>query len=704
MIESDAKKRHRESLSCAFKRRYVLAFVLIIAFLAITVFTTQGLSIFNNGVTMMNDLEFYLMVSASLLTGIGLLVLAFKNFKIKANRTLMVVCFVLLVIDIVAVLIFPSSINNEKYGFYWTYSITNNERIRYIFGWVVGDLALYIFVGVIPALFRSHRAIDFWLWVGIGVGLLLIIASFIKESDYWIGLFKGSYSPNGVCSLANNKNTFGFAVFWAFNCALILYSKYHRVPYLILIVFLALITGTIQCKTTIASVGIELMLTVIYFPIVGWKKRKKSQIIYLSIMACSAITITLIAFFPIKPLEGLSQVIKEMMKSIFSLSDGTMTGRTDIWERVFSNMVEHPTILLFGTGDGIFEWFVMASSPDHYMDGYLGIAGHNGFLYVWGRFGIIGVLVYLFGIGYLIYDAIHALKVRKDKWIGILLIVIFGFLAHSMAEDDALLDMRLKGMMFLGIIWWPLFISRRNWALKRGNVSPMPLEQAETTKRRDLSVLDVLKTSYTVSLFLLVLLVGLAPMYASAYGGVKFNNVYSLSGLTIICLLTPLLIAELKLKNDKRQPVGFTIIHWFVVFTVAVGIIVAFVSETIAYPISIGIVLLLLLFIGGSKQDSKGVGFKDIVPLIIKIVIGLAVVALAHSLCLYLDRSLITKTSIVAILCVYIGLVVLGFSFFPSLKDWNGALDVIGSKIESQYEKDDELLLDKADRRINLFC
>ncbi len=684
MIETREKKPKFNSLLAeSFTRRYLFAFVLIIAYLAITLFTTQGLSLFNGGVTTMTDLEFYLMVASSLVFGCGILVFAFRQFEVKLNRPLLVICLVLLVIDIVAVLIFPSAINGEIYGYYATYSITTGERIRYIFGWLVGDLALYVFVGVIPFLFRSHNGVDFWLWVGMGVGALLLVASFIKENELWKGLLDGSNIEARPSSLTNNPNTFGFAIFWSFNCTLILYSKYHRFPVLIIGVIFALMSVGIQCKTVIACIAIEVLLTGVYFPIVCWKKRRKEAISYIVVLAMLVAFIALVAFVPIKPFENISKIIKSVAKKLLTLSGGSLTGRTQIWAEVFGNMVQHPTILLFGTGDGVFEWFVYASATGM-TEGLAGFPAHNGFLYVWGRFGIVGIVVYLFGLGYLFYDTIHAIKVRKDYWAGSILIVLIGFMAHSMAEDDALLDMRLKGMMFLGVIWWPLLISRNDW-LNRKNGQP-ELKQVPLTSSENLSVIDVLKTSYTISMPILVVSVGFAPLYETIFDGCKFNNVHSLTGLALLCFLAPLLAAVIYLQFKNGNKWKAEIILWSSVFVALWGLIFGFVSDTVVYPIALGALLLFLLIFGALGLKPNKIKFIEIVPLILKVLIAFAIIVLSHSLKAYLPDA-ITNSSVAALFLLYLSLTVLGMTSVSKFSAWNGDIDILGSRIEATYEK-----------------
>ena len=94
-------------------------------------------------------------------------------------------------------------------------------------------------------------------------------------------------------------------------------------------------------------------------------------------------------------------------------------------------------------------------------------ASHNGFLMVLGRFGIVGLLVYLALLVYIVVEIIKSAKVRGDGWIGVLLAVLVAVLIHSLFEDTVLLDFRLKGMMTLGIIWIPVGISKRDYEDKK---------------------------------------------------------------------------------------------------------------------------------------------------------------------------------------------------------------------------------------------
>ena len=693
MADCEIKQNTIKSLiSKGFSKRYVLIFALLILYITFTAFTTESLSIFNGKVSDMNDLEFYLSAASSLLFGGAILYMAFTSFGAKLNRPLFVICSILLVIDIVAVLTFPKTIGNQGV----VYSIKDSERARYIINWLVADVCIYIFIGIVPYIFKSHTAVDFWLWVGIGVGLLLIFASFFKDKDSWKLMLSGK-QINGLLSLTNHKNTFGFVLVWGFSCSLILYAKYHRPPYVFLCVLFALMSFAVSSKSTIATLGIETALTIILFPIVCWKKRKKGQIIFLSIMGFWTIFLILVAFAPIAPLRGFSDFLKAEVKNLFTFSGGNMTGRTVIWKGIFDGFKNNPTIMLFGAGDGVFEYFVGTCAPEYVYLNYK-LAAHNGFLYVWGRFGLVGLLVYLVGLAYIIYDTIHAIKVRKDVWLFVIFIVLFGFLCHSMAEDDALLDMRLKGMMFLGIIWWPLSISRRDWNRKKSQ--SLLTEEPKIINVTKHSSLDILKTSYLVSTILFVVLVGLAPLFETAFGTCSFNNKYSLAGLTVLFLAGPLLLLVGKKLRDANEKTRY---FFHTVLTLAFfvwGFVVGMIADSLMYPLVLIGVFLLALISGGMGLKFEKPALKEMYPLLIKIFIGVIVVGLSHCLNAYLPSE-ITKTCLVILLCLYVSIDVLAFSLLSKVKTYNGSIDVIGLNIESLYENKFDEIDTKANERIN---
>ncbi len=676
MVDEEARQgRLKKLIASGFSRRYVLVFVLLILYIAFTAFTTESLSIFNGEVSNMNDLEFYLMASASLLLGAGIIIFAFKSFNAKFNRPLFVICAVLLVIDIVAVSTFPETISAN----WMTYTIHNNERIRYIFNWLVADVGIYIFIGIVPYIFKSHTGVDFWLWVGIFVGVLLTVASLITEQEAWKSMFSGG-NFEGLKSLTNNKNTFGFAILWSFNCSLILYAKYHKPYFLAFCIFFVLMTVATVCKTSIATLGIEVLLTMIVFPIISWKKRKKGQIIFLSIMAVCIAIVLLIAYVPIEPLKGLSKLLKDELNLIFHLSGGTMTGRTDIWKGIFAGFKAKPTVLLFGAGDSVFEYFVGVYAADGMT---AKLAAHNGFLYVWGRLGIVGLLVYVFFIGYIIYNVIRAIKVRKETWMAVLFIVLFGFLCHSMAEDDALLDMRLKGMMFLGIIWWPIGVSNRDYKLSICKEAQK--EKVKITTLEKITSLDVLKTSYMISMVLFVVFVGLAPLFETAFGSCLFNNKYSLSGLTVLFLVGPLLFYEAKELKDSGNKICFIMHTILSAFVVVIGVVVGATINSLSYPIAMTFVLLFVLTEGAIGAKFQKLSIKDVYPLLIKVFVAVLVVGLSHCLNAGLPAETM-KTCLVAMLCLYVSLEMLVLSIFPKEKFYNGAAGFLEANFESKHE------------------
>lgn len=683
----------------SFQPRYVIAFVLIVAYLASVAFTTQGLSLFNpGGVTYMTDLEFYLMVGICTVLGVGLFVFANKQFKIKVRLPLLVICLVLLVIDIIAIKLFPDEINNPDYGVLWTYRVQPAERTRYIFGWFVGDMALYLFCGVIPYLFRSHKTVDFWLWVGVGVGILLIVCSLVIEWDWWKALLTGHPLGWRPKSITNYQNTFAFAVLWSWMCALILYGKHRTYVGFIGMLLLSAIIIVLQVRTCVGAAGIAAILAVIWLVISGWKKRRGRQIVLLSGVGAFILLLVFVAFVPLPAITNLGAMIKNLAHSMFTFSGGTMTGRTDIWKAVLYNTVKHPTIFLFGTGDGIFEWYVTASAGVAEPGITYGFPVHNGFLYVFGRFGVVGLLVYIFGLAYIFKDIHHAVKVRGDKWMVVVGVALICYLIHSIGEDDALLDMRLKGMMGLGIVWWPLAVSKRDW-LRKQSLLPVP-EKIEIADRKSITPTDVLKFAYAISMLLLVCFVGLAPYYKTIFGSCFYNNKYTLIGLTITLLVAPLLFAEVRMQHKEGNALHF----WVHLSLSSVIVIWAFVlgltSNSMFYPIAISVSLVFLLLEGAIGANLRELKFKEFIPLFVKVLIGLASVCLAHALHGNLDEALITRTTTVIILIVYLSLNALGLCFYDKPRSWIGCLDLLAARTEVIYEKVAQRQLDRFEKKV----
>lgn len=694
--------------------RYFVTFIWFIIYLTITIFTTQGLSLFNpGGVTHMSDVEFYTMFSASVLLGVGLIVYGMRFFKVKISWAIAALALVLIAIDAIALAFLPDSISaNPAYfpDYQVTLEISNAMRARFFCSWVASTIGIYLFLAVVPKIMYSHRTMDFWFWVGVFVALGLLIASYIKDFQIYNDIFH--FNPATVdpdfnisdlrpFSLCNNANTFGFAVFWGLCCTLILHAKYRRPINFILGVYFLFSIILIGSKNSIFTAGVVSILYLIWALATGWQKRRAQQIVIIVVVLAIGLFILLLFLVPIPALRPIRDIVALIFKIMAGLSGGNFTGRVRLWNIIWGELTARPTSLIFGIGDGAWEYWLSTilnwGNPD-------AACTHNGFFMVLGRFGFIGLAIYLALIVYICVKIYRSVKIYQDKWMSVLVIVLAGIILHSMLEDTTMFDFELKGVMTLGIVYLPLGISRNEYLLHRKAIANNEGYRLQPRRRieveRKPGATDTMKLAYFISMGLMVLTVAFAPLYKDIFGSCFFFHRSSLIGLMVTFLLCPLLFVVAHMQADKGRKAISTIYIVFGLLVSITSVVVAFATRPVVYTIVLAVVLMIALILG--IQGTKGSTFRwsQLWVAFVYIAIGIAFVGISHYLSGHGYVSRDNRSIIVYLGALYLAIQFLLLVFPAKQRLFAGSLVVPIHYLEWQYEKIAVRRLIKGDERI----
>ena len=691
--------------------RYFVSWLWVVVYLAVTIFATQGLSLFDpGGVTNSTDLEFYLLFVSSIILGLGLIAFGMRYFKVKINWVLLGFAIVLLAIDIVAVELFPDHVQADPSVFteYQCYfDITNSLRSRLICGWVAGLLGLYVFLTVFPKIFRSHRTLDFWLWVGVCVAAGLIIASFFVDADTYRTMFTVKHSevtdPDFIfprpSSITNGPNTFGFAVLWGVMCALILHAKYRRFPLFLIGVFYLLMLMLIGSKTCIFACGVMGIIYVVWSIITGWKKRRRQQIALICFLVAIGGLVALFFLLPVESLKAAQETIGDYFEKMANLSGGDFTGRVSIWKEIWKHMKANPTFLVIGTGDGVWEYFVAAIT--NWCDFNLGCS-HNGFYMVLGRFGFIGLAIYLAMIVWIIIKIARAIKVYKEKWAWVLYIILIGIIINSLWEDTALLNFELKGIMTLGVTFLPAAISEVGYLNNEESVTEAPTTNRKAIARIvKITATDIMKMAYIISMTLMLVVVGFAPLYKDVLGSCFYNNTNSLVGLAVTFAVAPFVYTEARMQKDCGHK-GFMIALLTINSAFIVGsLLAASFTASMIYPIVVGGAYFLLMVAGLIKTKGSSFIWRNIWCLFVNLIIGAVFVVISHYISVSGWININGRDAIVRLLGLYISVQLLLFALPRTPRVWGGAFCQPFDRVEKAYEKISYRRLIKGNERIN---
>ena len=232
-----------------------------------------------------------------------------------------------------------------------TFSFSLSDRF-------LAALAIFVWLAVTYALvfvynrYRLNK--ESYRWVAkvylIAVGLMCLIDVFV-ELDKIVAIFNGTYQGGGLEFFFGNANIWSLLVFAGILTTSLLSYKgfklYYYIPMMALYTFNILTT----CATTIYISSAIIFVYSLYEIFTNNKDNKKQRFINLFIFIGSISTVVLLFVILVNAKVPMFYNLWAFIEhSIFHKDFLTMTGRVDIWKKVWHLLSNNPLDLIFGLG------------------------------------------------------------------------------------------------------------------------------------------------------------------------------------------------------------------------------------------------------------------------------------------------------------------------------------------------------------------
>ena len=340
-----------------------------------------------------------------------------------------------------------------SYSGMWDFIITFSPRDR-----LMASLQVVIWLAVIYALvfvynrFRLNKESYRWLAKIYLFGtLLMCLIDIFIEGNVILGIMDGSYEGDGLAFFMGNSNVWSLLVFSGIISAILLCYKRYRWYYHVAMIGLTVFNILTACATTIYVTFLAVTCYTLYEIISHYKADKKQRRKWLfRYFGIAAGTILLFAILVLVKVSLFVNFWSFIYHQLFVKDFATLTGRTDMWQRVWGFMSRNPLDVIFGlghqTGSLIYQEYM----------GHTVKSAHNAFLEIFLRYGIIGLLVYLGIIGLTIYCLVLHFKKKNYRFAVIYGICFLSIMFHSMTESTTLFTPNIGGLYFSFVFVLPV--------------------------------------------------------------------------------------------------------------------------------------------------------------------------------------------------------------------------------------------------------
>jgi hypothetical protein len=649
---------------------YLFVFLTLIAYLAVTAFLEEEIAFFDPVYTsLMNDWEYFLTLSCSLLLGVFMVYLSIKLFNVKPNYVFIFIAVFLLAIDAVAIFSFPSGHFVSPNDSSIVYTLTTMERIRHFTSWFASLLAIYMLLVISPKITIGSKAWDIVFFGLIVFSLVAIVHSYVTEYDLYQKIldpsidFQNSLAP---ISFTNNRNTFGFVLLLGIMSCAYLHSVRHWWWTFFISLFLFANEFFIMSKTIIICSILFYFLYLLWLYVSTLKKHPVRNNIILILSIVLFLSIALCSNAEINPFfASINKFIGRVYFEMNDVGHATFGARIEIWKTIYGFMTSSGnTILWFGVGDHNLEQLLnVVISEGH--PGPLFYA-HSAFMDIFGRLGICGVIVYIALLAYgfaIIFKCIK--NKQKGSWISLFMFVTL--IIQGISETTSFLNMNSKSVIILVMCYVPVLTNM--YQLRYRNEAKSLVKNGI---KPDWSIPNVTYITCFFTTLLCGFAIGTVPLLSKIYGTTLLNS-YQLISLLVIPLFVPLFMFQSisKIKQGKKRN-GIISLIVTGLYLICSTILPIFINN-IYLPISLfvfGIVLLVIFQIKLNLQKEDVVGFLKRYKISVLTLVLMVSVSHACVLCSGINMD----TRYIAIIASTIELMLfatLTFNFFLNLKILN---------------------------------
>ena len=519
------------------KLRFTLTNIIFWIVLVLSCLLSENFAVLNS-----DPLKGFAVDSAFILTIsiIALLVLYYflehKKNKITFDKVLLpglLVAGLLLILNVFRQFnrVFPT------YDASGTFEVTFSIQDR-----IMSSLQVVIWLAVIYATvfvynrFRLNK--ESFRWVGkiylIAIILLCIIDLFI-EGNTLIAILNGTNENGGLQFLMGNANIWSLLIFGGVLTALMLSYKRFRWYYYTAMVLLYLYNLFTSCATTIYLCTGLLIIYTITEIVIKFRSNRASRvkylITYLGVLISFVGTFALLVTVKVPLFVNLWNFLEN---TLFHKEFSTMTGRTNIWIKIFDLLKANPLDFIFGLGHKTANKILVEYSTTFR-------TAHNAIMEMFLRYGLVGACIYIGILGLTVYALIKHIQKKHYRFAiiyGLCFVAIFG---HSMTESTTLFTPNVGGLYFSFVFVLPILNiiqEKRFKELKKDVVS------AEVPKEKlDPSV-------FTYGLILLISSFAIARILNLALSLDAFSTIL----VSLAVFMIGLVITSLLRKNSDHNP------------------------------------------------------------------------------------------------------------------------------------------------------
>lgn len=213
---------------------------------------------------------------------------------------------------------------------------------------------------------------------------------------------------------------------------------------------------------SISGVIISLTLVVVYFAIEIFNNFKdKKKYAYLSLFAYVVPLVTLVILFCLAQgyeIPVLSNFCRFMYGALSNSDFKTITQRTITWGKCGEFVATHPLQLIFGLGLNNTNRVIGGLVYDTHktvIKNYT-LSAHNGFVQLLMDFGIVGLLVFAFLVGYYFYMIIRLMK-KHYRFALVFLIIGLAYFGYAIGESIIAFIPSAQGILIGILFYMPVF-------------------------------------------------------------------------------------------------------------------------------------------------------------------------------------------------------------------------------------------------------
>lgn len=429
--------------------------------------------------------------------------------------------------------------------------ISTQQKVHSFLFLIIMMIGIYLQLVILPRLISFKRYLLFLLYTIVFVALLSIFLSYFLDRNSYIHLF--NYGLEGYIfptSFLFNRNMYALLLMLG---ALSLYyiislsPKWYNHVILFFIIFNMLFTFS---KASIGITLITFIVNFIYRMIVTYKKHRIRNVIFIFLI----INFLVFLVFSL-PLPGFDNLVflrntRELVYNYFiKLGPGTFNSRTTIWD--WASDINNGHYFYFGRGLTLFNESLLFYTKEILEPPRSEYFSHNGFVEIFGQFGIYGLILYILGIIFLAVIIVYvAIQNREIGFPSILILIAFLF--YTMVETSTLFDPTVEGIVTTTLVALPSL----SWLYHRKN----PLINKRIIQSAEQINLQYKKTNMHVfarkTLLYATLFLGCILIFMFYF--IKLNQLHSIhyflcGGLTFISLFSVLLITYQLYKIRLKQ-------------------------------------------------------------------------------------------------------------------------------------------------------